>query len=43
VPVAPLETCEAFRSEVEEVICGITPEPVHCGRGLVFRFFTNER
>jgi putative phosphoribosyl transferase len=27
VPVAPLETCEAFRSEVEEVICGITPEP----------------
>jgi predicted phosphoribosyltransferase len=27
VPVAPTETCEAFRSEVEEVICGITPEP----------------
>ena len=27
VPVAPPETCEALRSEVEEVICGITPEP----------------
>jgi len=27
VPVAPLETCEAFRNEVEEVICAITPEP----------------
>jgi predicted phosphoribosyltransferase len=27
VPVAPPETCEAFRSEVEEVICAITPEP----------------
>ena len=27
VPVAPTETCESFRSEVEEVICGITPEP----------------
>jgi putative phosphoribosyl transferase len=27
VPVAPPETCEAFRSEVEEVICVITPEP----------------
>jgi putative phosphoribosyl transferase len=27
VPVAPPETCEAFRSEVEEVICAMTPEP----------------
>jgi predicted phosphoribosyltransferase len=27
VPVSPPETCEAFRSEVEEVICAITPEP----------------
>jgi putative phosphoribosyl transferase len=27
VPVAPTETCEALRSEVEEVICAITPEP----------------
>jgi putative phosphoribosyl transferase len=27
VPVAPPETCEAFRREVEEVICAITPDP----------------
>src|SRR5262249_24293000 len=27
VPVAPPETCEVFRSEVEEVICDTTPEP----------------
>jgi putative phosphoribosyl transferase len=27
VPVAPPETCEAFRSEVEDVICAITPDP----------------
>jgi putative phosphoribosyl transferase len=27
VPVAPPETCEAFRNEVEQVICAITPEP----------------
>jgi putative phosphoribosyl transferase len=27
VPVSPLETCEAFRSEVEEVICAMTPDP----------------
>jgi putative phosphoribosyl transferase len=27
VPVSPPETCEAFRSEVDEVICAITPEP----------------
>src|SRR5262245_3224122 len=27
VPVAPPETCEAFRNEVEEVICAVTPEP----------------
>src|SRR5262245_55028219 len=27
VPVAPPETCEAFRREVEEAICAITPEP----------------
>jgi predicted phosphoribosyltransferase len=27
VPVAPPETCEAFRNEVEEVICAITPDP----------------
>jgi putative phosphoribosyl transferase len=27
VPVAPPETCEAFQSEVDEVICAITPDP----------------
>ena len=27
VPVSPPETCEAFRSEVDEVICAIMPEP----------------
>jgi putative phosphoribosyl transferase len=27
VPVSPPETCAAFRSEVEDVICAITPEP----------------
>ena len=27
VPVAPPETCEVFRNEVEEVICAITPDP----------------
>ena len=27
VPIAPPETCEALRSEVDEVVCAITPEP----------------
>ncbi len=29
VPTAPSERCEALRDEVDEVICGITPEPFH--------------
>ena len=29
VPVAAEETCDAFRSEVDEVICAITPQPFH--------------
>lgn len=29
VPVAADETCDAFRSEVDEVICAITPQPFH--------------
>jgi putative phosphoribosyl transferase len=29
VPVAPRETCEALRAEVDEVICSFTPEPFH--------------
>jgi putative phosphoribosyl transferase len=27
VPVAPPETCEAFRDEVDDIICAVTPEP----------------
>ncbi len=29
VPVAAEQTCDMFRSEVDEVICGITPEPFY--------------
>jgi predicted phosphoribosyltransferase len=29
VPVAPKETCAALRSEVDEVVCLVTPEPFH--------------
>lgn len=29
VPVAALQTCDEFRSEVDEVVCAITPEPFH--------------
>ena len=29
VPVAAAETCDAFRSEVDDVICAITPQPFH--------------
>ncbi len=27
VPVAPNETCEALRAEVDEVVCALTPDP----------------
>jgi putative phosphoribosyl transferase len=27
VPVAPPQSCEEFRSEVDEVVCAMTPEP----------------
>src|SRR5205085_11537292 len=27
VPVAALETCDEFRREVDEVVCGMTPDP----------------
>jgi putative phosphoribosyl transferase len=27
VPVAAVETCQAFRHEVDEVVCAVTPEP----------------
>ena len=29
VPAAAAETCDAFRSEVDEVICALTPEPFY--------------
>jgi putative phosphoribosyl transferase len=29
VPVAAGETCDEFRSEVDEVICAVTPRPFH--------------
>ena len=29
VPVAAQEVCEAFRSEVDEIVCAITPEPFY--------------
>ena len=29
VPAAAAETCDMFRSEVDEVVCAITPEPFH--------------
>jgi predicted phosphoribosyltransferase len=29
VPIAPPETCEALRAEVDEVICAVTPEPFY--------------
>ena len=27
VPVAPQDTCDAMREEVDEIICAVTPEP----------------
>ena len=27
VPVAALDTCQAFRSQVDDVVCAATPEP----------------
>jgi predicted phosphoribosyltransferase len=27
VPVAPLDTCEALREEVDDIVCAVTPEP----------------
>jgi putative phosphoribosyl transferase len=29
VPIAAPETCDAFRAEVDEIICAITPEPFY--------------
>jgi erythromycin esterase-like protein/predicted phosphoribosyltransferase len=39
VPTAAPDTCEALRSQVDEVICAITPEPFHAV-GLWYQDFT---
>lgn len=39
VPVAPPETCEAFRSEVDEIVCAVTPEPFY-GVGMWYEDFS---
>jgi predicted phosphoribosyltransferase len=39
VPVAPPETCEAFRSEVDEIVCAITPDPFY-GVGMWYEDFS---
>jgi putative phosphoribosyl transferase len=38
VPVAPLDTCDRLRSEVDEVVCLITPEQF-CGIGQWYEDF----
>ena len=38
VPTAPRETCQAFRHEVDEVVCAITPDPF-MAVGLWYRDF----
>jgi putative phosphoribosyl transferase len=39
VPVAPPETCDSFRSEVDEIVCATTPEPF-LAVGLWYRDFS---
>jgi putative phosphoribosyl transferase len=39
VPVAPLDTCDRLRTEVDEVVCLMTPEQF-CGIGLWYEDFT---
>ena len=38
VPVAPPETCNSFRAEVDEIVCALTPEPF-LAVGLWYRDF----
>jgi putative phosphoribosyl transferase len=38
VPVAPLDTCDRLRTEVDEVVCLMTPEQF-CGIGLWYEDF----
>ena len=39
VPVASPETCDGLRSEVDEVVCAVTPEPFYAV-GLWYRDFS---
>jgi putative phosphoribosyl transferase len=39
VPVAASSTCEAFRAEVDEIVCAVTPEPFHAV-GLWYQDFS---
>lgn len=39
VPVGARETCEAFRGEVDEVVCAFTPEPFY-GVGVWYEDFS---
>lgn len=39
VPVAPPQTCEALQSEVDEVVCAVTPHPFY-GVGMWYEDFT---
>jgi len=39
VPVSAPETCNEFRSEVDEIVCAVTPEPFR-GVGLWYKDFS---
>jgi predicted phosphoribosyltransferase len=39
VPIAPPETCDALRREVDDVVCAVTPEPFYAV-GLWYEDFT---
>lgn len=39
VPIAPAETCDALASEVDRVVCALTPEPFYAV-GLWYRDFS---
>ncbi|HEY3041549.1 MAG TPA: phosphoribosyltransferase [Pyrinomonadaceae bacterium] len=39
VPVSAPETCDEFRSEVDEIVCAVTPEPFR-GVGLWYKDFS---
>ncbi|MGH9881646.1 MAG: phosphoribosyltransferase family protein, partial [Pyrinomonadaceae bacterium] len=39
VPVSAQQTCDEFRSEVDEIVCAVTPEPFR-GVGLWYEDFS---